>query len=51
MRWKPSATFVFIGPTPNTGLLKGRADLDQWGLVATIEGMDWARRRLDAQPL
>src|SRR5262249_19669329 len=34
-RWHPKAAFVFIGLDPNTGFLKGTADLDRWGFVVT----------------
>ena len=35
----PAAVFVFIGLTPNTGLVKGLVDLDQWGFVVTGPGL------------
>lgn len=35
LHWQPSAAFVFIGLTPNTGFLRGAVDLDEWGFVAT----------------
>lgn len=31
----PAGVFVFIGLTPNTGLVKGTVDLDQWGFIVT----------------
>ena len=33
--WKYDGVFVFIGLTPNSKLLNGLADLDQWGFVVT----------------
>lgn len=33
--WKYDGVFVFIGLTPNSGLLKGKADLDKRGFVET----------------
>jgi thioredoxin reductase (NADPH) len=33
--WKYDGVFVFIGLTPNSALLKGKADLDKWGFVET----------------
>ena len=32
---KPNGVFVFIGLTPNTDVLKGVVDLDDWGFVTT----------------
>ncbi|MGI8916851.1 MAG: NAD(P)/FAD-dependent oxidoreductase, partial [Chloroflexota bacterium] len=29
----PAGVFVFIGLTPNTGLVNGTVDLDQWGFI------------------
>jgi thioredoxin reductase (NADPH) len=31
----PSAAFVFIGLTPNTGFLEGTLETDKWGFIAT----------------
>lgn len=36
--WHPAAAFVFIGLDPNTGLLKGKVELDGWGFVVTDSG-------------
>jgi len=33
--WKYDGVFVFIGLTPNSALLKGKADLNKWGFVKT----------------
>jgi thioredoxin reductase (NADPH) len=33
--WKYDGVFVFIGLTPNSGLLKDKADLDKWGFIET----------------
>ena len=33
--WKYDGVFVFIGLTPNSALLKGKADLDKWGFIET----------------
>lgn len=33
--WKYDGVFVFIGLTPNSQLLKGKAELDKWGFVET----------------
>jgi thioredoxin reductase (NADPH) len=33
--WEYDGVFVFIGLTPNSALLKGKADLDKWGFVET----------------
>jgi thioredoxin reductase (NADPH) len=33
--WKYDGVFVFIGLTPNSALLKEKADLDKWGFVRT----------------
>lgn len=33
--WKYDGVFVFIGLTPNSGLLKGKADLDKQGFIET----------------
>ena len=33
--WKYDGVFVFIGLTPNSALLKDKADLDKWGFVET----------------
>ena len=35
----PAGVFVFIGLTPNTGLVKDVVDLDQWGFVVTGPGL------------
>jgi thioredoxin reductase (NADPH) len=34
-RWHPSAAFVFIGLTPNTGWLGDTLDKDRWGFLRT----------------
>lgn len=33
--WKYDGIFVFIGLSPNSDLLKGKAELDNWGFVVT----------------
>ncbi len=33
--WEHDGVFVFIGLTPNSDLVKGKADLDRWGFVQT----------------
>jgi thioredoxin reductase (NADPH) len=33
--WKYDGVFVFIGLTPNSKLLTGKADLDNWGFIKT----------------
>ena len=33
--WKYDGVFVFIGLTPNSALLKGKANLDKWGFIET----------------
>ncbi|NUQ83995.1 MAG: FAD-dependent oxidoreductase, partial [Anaerolineales bacterium] len=33
--WKYDGVFVFIGLSPNSDLLKGKAELDNWGFVVT----------------
>ncbi|MEP0806140.1 MAG: FAD-dependent oxidoreductase [Chloroflexota bacterium] len=33
--WKYDGIFVFIGLSPNSDLLKGKAELDAWGFVVT----------------
>ena len=33
--WVYDGVFVFIGLTPNSGLLKDKADMDKWGFVQT----------------
>jgi thioredoxin reductase (NADPH) len=33
--WQYDGVFVFIGLTPNSALVKGKADLDQWGFIQT----------------
>ena len=33
--WKYDGVFVFIGLTPNSGLLKDKANLDKWGFIET----------------
>ena len=33
--WKYDGVFVFIGLTPNSALLKDKADLDKWGFIET----------------
>ncbi|GAB4459955.1 MAG: hypothetical protein OHK0041_24350 [Anaerolineales bacterium] len=33
--WKYDGVFVFIGLSPNSDLLKGKAELDAWGFVVT----------------
>lgn len=33
--WQPAAAFVYIGLDPNSQLLQGTVDLDQWGFVMT----------------
>ena len=33
--WDYDGVFVFIGLTPNSDLLKGKADLDKWGFIQT----------------
>jgi len=33
--WHYDGVFVFIGLTPNSGLVKGKADLDSWGFIQT----------------
>ena len=33
--WKYDGVFVFIGLTPNSALLKEKADLDKWGFITT----------------
>ena len=33
--WKYDGVFVFIGLTPNSALLKGKAKLDKWGFIET----------------
>jgi len=33
--WKYDGVFVFIGLTPNSDLIKGKADLDKWGFIQT----------------
>ena len=35
LEWNPAGAFVFIGLDPNTGFLKGKLDLDQWGFIQT----------------
>jgi thioredoxin reductase (NADPH) len=35
----PAGVFVFIGLTPNTGLVKGVVDTDQWGFIVTGPGL------------
>ncbi|MHB1500386.1 MAG: NAD(P)/FAD-dependent oxidoreductase [Candidatus Dormibacteria bacterium] len=41
-RWHPRAAFVFIGLDPNSQVLEGVAELDQWGFVVT--GDNYATR-------
>ena len=38
--WNPSAAFVFIGLEPNTQLVKGKVDLDQWGFIVTGDNLE-----------
>jgi thioredoxin reductase (NADPH) len=33
--WHYDGVFVFIGLTPNSNLIQGLADIDQWGFVIT----------------
>lgn len=33
--FSPAAAFVFIGLDPNTGFLRGKAELDRWGFLIT----------------
>jgi thioredoxin reductase (NADPH) len=33
--FSPAAAFVFIGLDPNTGFLRGKAELDRWGFLLT----------------
>lgn len=33
--WQYDGVFVFIGLSPNSSLLKGKAEIDPWGFVAT----------------
>ena len=33
--WQYDGIFVFIGLTPNSGLLKDKVDLDKWGFIKT----------------
>ncbi|MFZ5821606.1 MAG: FAD-dependent oxidoreductase [Chloroflexota bacterium] len=33
--WQYDGVFVFIGLTPNSALVKGKADLDPWGFIQT----------------
>lgn len=33
--WKYDGVFVFIGLTPNSGLVKDKVDLDAWGFIQT----------------
>lgn len=33
--FSPAAAFVFIGLDPNTGFLRGKAELDRWGFLMT----------------
>ena len=35
----PAGVFVFIGLTPNTGLVRGVVDMDQWGFIVTGPGL------------
>ena len=43
----PAAAFIFIGQTPNTGFLKGYADLDPYGFILT--GHDLKHKNGDSQ--
>ncbi|RKY75683.1 thioredoxin-disulfide reductase [candidate division KSB1 bacterium] len=37
---KIDGVFIFIGYDPNTGFLKGKIDLDDWGYIKTDENME-----------
>ena len=43
----PAAAFIFIGQTPNTGFLKGYAELDPYGFILT--GHDLKHKNGDSQ--
>jgi thioredoxin reductase (NADPH) len=45
----PAAAFIFIGQVPNTGFLKGYAELDRYGFVLT--GHDLSHQKEIAEPL
>lgn len=36
----PAGVFVFIGLSPNTGIVKGMVDLDERGFIATGDGLE-----------
>lgn len=33
--WRYDGVFVFVGLSPNSGLVKGKAEIDRWGAVVT----------------
>ena len=37
---QPGAVFVFIGLSPNTGVVKATVDLDKWGFVVTDKSLE-----------
>jgi len=47
----PAAAFIFIGQTPNTGLLKDYAELDQYGFVLTGHDIAHGKEIMGMEPL
>ena len=47
----PAAAFIFIGQTPNTGFLKGYAELDDYGFVLTGHDIVHGKEIMGLEPL
>ena len=47
----PSAAFIFIGQTPNTGFLKNYVALDKYGFVLTGHDIDHGKDGIGMEPL
>ncbi|HZM22245.1 MAG TPA: FAD-dependent oxidoreductase [Anaerolineales bacterium] len=47
----PSAAFIFIGQTPNTGFLKNYVALDKYGFVLTGHDIDHEKDAMGMEPL
>jgi len=47
----PAAAFIFIGQLPNTGFLKGYAELDSYGFVTTGHDISHSKGFMGMEPL